>query len=105
MQVPGLTIERPRHMCKENPNSFTPPRLLACQERDDLPFNLAALIRPLLDFDFLGLTVFKEGSSEVLWHWNTVLSASFRYIPQVNRSECLALRTGGRPQSGERSSS
>jgi len=44
------------------------PGLLACQEPDDLPFNLAALIRPLLDFDFLDLIVFKEGSSEALWH-------------------------------------
>ncbi len=44
------------------------PGALACQKPDDLPFNLAALIRPLLDFDFLDLIVFKEDSSEVLWH-------------------------------------
>jgi formate hydrogenlyase transcriptional activator len=33
----------------------------------ELSRNLAAAVRPLLDFDFLDLVVFKEGTSEVLW--------------------------------------
>jgi len=41
---------------------------LVSQTPEDLPYNLSALMRPLLDFDFLDLIVFKEGSSEVLWH-------------------------------------
>jgi formate hydrogenlyase transcriptional activator len=41
---------------------------LVSQRPEDLPCNLVALIRPLLDFDFLDLIAFKEGSSEVLWH-------------------------------------
>ncbi|WP_433968501.1 sigma 54-interacting transcriptional regulator [Tunturiibacter gelidiferens] len=41
---------------------------LVSQSPEDLPCNLSALMRPLLDFDFLDLIVFKEGSSEVLWH-------------------------------------
>ena len=41
---------------------------LVSQRPEDLPRNLDALIRPLLDFDFLDLIVFKQGSSEVLWH-------------------------------------
>jgi len=41
---------------------------LASQRPEDLPCNLGALILPLLDFDFLDLIVFKEGTSEVLWH-------------------------------------
>ena len=35
---------------------------------EDLPRYLADLIRPLLDFNFLDLIVFKEGTSEILWH-------------------------------------
>jgi formate hydrogenlyase transcriptional activator len=35
---------------------------------EDLSRNLAALLRPLFDFDFLDVIVFKEGSSEELWH-------------------------------------
>lgn len=41
---------------------------LVSQQPEDLPCNLASLIRPLLDFDFLDLIVFKEGTSEFLWH-------------------------------------
>lgn len=41
---------------------------LVSQSPEDLPCNLSALMRPLLDFDFLDLIVFKEGSSKVLWH-------------------------------------
>jgi len=41
---------------------------LVSQRPEDLPCNLSALMRPLLDFDFLDLIVFKEGSSEILWH-------------------------------------
>jgi formate hydrogenlyase transcriptional activator len=41
---------------------------LVSQSPEDLPCNLSTLMRPLLDFDFLDLIVFKEGSSEVLWH-------------------------------------
>ena len=41
---------------------------LVSQSPEDLPCNLSAFMRPLLDFDFLDLIVFKEGSSEVLWH-------------------------------------
>ena len=41
---------------------------LASSTLQDLSPNLAAFLRPLLDFDFLDLIVFKEGSSDVLWH-------------------------------------
>lgn len=41
---------------------------LASQRPEDIPCNLGALIRPLLDFDFVDLIVFKEGTSEVIWH-------------------------------------
>ncbi|HTR26478.1 MAG TPA: GAF domain-containing protein, partial [Terriglobales bacterium] len=41
---------------------------LASMTLDDLSRNLAALLRPLLDFDFLDVVVFKPGASEVLWH-------------------------------------
>jgi len=34
----------------------------------DLSRNLAVVLRPVLDFDFLDLVVFKDGTSEVLWH-------------------------------------
>ncbi len=35
---------------------------------DELTRKLAALLRPVLDFDFLDVIVFREGTSEVLWH-------------------------------------
>ena len=41
---------------------------LVSQTPENLPGSLGALIRPLLDFDFMDLIVFKEGTSEVLWH-------------------------------------
>ena len=41
---------------------------LVSQTPENLPASLGALIRPLLDFDFMDLIVFKEGTSEVLWH-------------------------------------
>ena len=41
---------------------------LASSAPEDLSRHLASFLRPLLDFDFLDLIVFKEGSSEVLWH-------------------------------------
>src|SRR6267142_3425943 len=41
---------------------------LASSTREDMSRNLAAFLRPLLDFEFLDLIVFKEGTSEVLWH-------------------------------------
>jgi GAF domain-containing protein len=41
---------------------------LVSQPPEDLPCNLAELIRPLLDFDFLDLIAFKDGTSEILWH-------------------------------------
>ena len=41
---------------------------LSSSATEDLSRNLAAFLRPLLDFDFLDLIVFKEGTSEVLWH-------------------------------------
>jgi formate hydrogenlyase transcriptional activator len=41
---------------------------LVSQTPEELPASLGALIRPLLDFDFMDLIVFKEGTSEVLWH-------------------------------------
>jgi formate hydrogenlyase transcriptional activator len=41
---------------------------LASCAPEDLSRDLATLLRPLLDFDFLDVIVFKEGSSEVLWH-------------------------------------
>src|SRR5277367_1397030 len=43
-------------------------RSLVSQRPENLPCNLGSLMRPLLDFDFLDFIVFKEGSSEVLWH-------------------------------------
>ena len=41
---------------------------LVSQAPEDLSGSLGALIRPLLDFDFMDLIVFKQGTSEVLWH-------------------------------------
>jgi formate hydrogenlyase transcriptional activator len=41
---------------------------LASMTPKDLSRNLAVLLRPLFDFDFLDVIVFKEGTSEVLWH-------------------------------------
>jgi formate hydrogenlyase transcriptional activator len=41
---------------------------LACCAPEDLSRDLPALLRPLPDFDFLDVIVFREGSSEVLWH-------------------------------------
>ena len=41
---------------------------LASMTLENLSGNLAALLRPLLDFDFLDVIVFKQGTSEVLWH-------------------------------------
>jgi formate hydrogenlyase transcriptional activator len=41
---------------------------LAASAPEDLSRHLAVFLRPLLDFDLLDLIVFKEGSSEVLWH-------------------------------------
>jgi len=41
---------------------------LASLTPEELSRNLAALLRPLLDFDFLDVIVFKPGTSEVLWH-------------------------------------
>src|SRR5271165_1027429 len=41
---------------------------LVSQTPENLPASLGALIRPLLDFDFMDLIVFKEGTSEVLWN-------------------------------------
>jgi len=41
---------------------------LASLTPEQLSRNLAALLRPLLDFDFLDVIVFKQGTSEVLWH-------------------------------------
>ena len=35
---------------------------------EDLSRGLAAILNPLIQFDFLDVIVFKEGSSEVLWH-------------------------------------
>ena len=35
--------------------------------REDLSRSIAAILRPLLDFDFLDVIVFKEGTSDVLW--------------------------------------
>jgi formate hydrogenlyase transcriptional activator len=44
------------------------PISLASMTLEDLSRNLAALLRPILDFDFLDVVVFKQGTSEVLWH-------------------------------------
>ena len=41
---------------------------LASLTMEELSRDLAALLRPLLDFDFLDVIVFKQGTSEVLWH-------------------------------------
>jgi formate hydrogenlyase transcriptional activator len=41
---------------------------LASLTPEELSRNLAVLLRPLLDFDFLDVIVFKQGTSEVLWH-------------------------------------
>jgi formate hydrogenlyase transcriptional activator len=41
---------------------------LASSAPEDLSRHLAAFLRPLLNFDFLDLMVFREGTSEVLWH-------------------------------------
>ena len=73
--VPLLTGRHPEHPSRE-------PEVLAkwykalsrlslslvSKTPENLPASLGALIRPLLDFDFMDLIVFKEGTSEVLWH-------------------------------------
>ena len=41
---------------------------LASLTPEELSRKLAAFLRPVLDFDFLDVIVFKEGTSEVLWH-------------------------------------
>ncbi len=41
---------------------------LSSSAPEELSRNLAAFLHPLLDFDFLDLIVFKEDTSEVLWH-------------------------------------
>jgi len=41
---------------------------LASRTPEELSRKVAAALRPVLDFDFLDVIVFKEGSSEVLWH-------------------------------------
>jgi formate hydrogenlyase transcriptional activator len=41
---------------------------LASLMPEELSRNLAALLRTLIDFDFLDVIVFKQGTSEVLWH-------------------------------------
>jgi len=43
-------------------------KTLASSAPEELSSNLASFLRPFLDFDFLELLVFKEGTSEVLWH-------------------------------------
>ncbi|HZW78864.1 MAG TPA: sigma 54-interacting transcriptional regulator [Candidatus Deferrimicrobiaceae bacterium] len=41
---------------------------LASLSPEELSRNLAAVLRPVLAFDLMDLIVFKEGTSEVLWH-------------------------------------
>jgi len=41
---------------------------LASLSPEELARKLAVVLRPVLSFDFLDLVVFKEGTSEVLWH-------------------------------------
>lgn len=41
---------------------------LASSTLESLSESLAAFLHPLVDFDFLDLLIFKEGSTEVLWH-------------------------------------
>src|SRR5215470_12232401 len=52
---------------------------LACSPPENLSRHLAAFLRPLIDFDFLDLIVFKEGTSEVLWH-----SVGAGHLPPVD---------------------
>ncbi len=43
---------------------------LASLTPEELSRKLASLLRPALDFDFVDAIVFKEGTSDVLWHSN-----------------------------------
>jgi formate hydrogenlyase transcriptional activator len=43
-------------------------KTLASSTLEELSRDVATFLHPLLDFDFLDLLVFKESSSEVLWH-------------------------------------
>ncbi len=43
-------------------------KTLGSSTLEELSRDVATFLHPLLDFDFLDLLVFKEGSSEVLWH-------------------------------------
>lgn len=86
---------------------------LASMTLEDLSRNLAALLRPLLDFDFLDVIVFKQGTSEVLWHSvgaGQFARQMFRSKKRLfggftGNSSHYALRTGGSmigSQCGER---
>jgi formate hydrogenlyase transcriptional activator len=72
ISVPPMCLDSPSKDFRTCANRFEILSRLAVwllpQRPEELPCNLAVLIRPLLDFDFLDLIVFKEGSSEVLWH-------------------------------------
>ena len=61
-------LSEPGTLAKRYEALSRPSYTLVSQTPEDMPCNLSALMRPLLDFDFLDLIVFKEGSSEVLWH-------------------------------------
>src|SRR5271166_3296335 len=43
---------------------------LASLTPEELSRKLASLLRPVLDFDFVDAIVFKEGTSDALWHSN-----------------------------------
>src|SRR5208337_1593926 len=73
---------------------------LASMTLEDLSRNLAVLLRPLLDFDFLDVIVFKQGTSEVLWHSvgagqfaatdGPIEETTFWWVHQQQQALCIA---------------
>jgi hypothetical protein len=62
--VSGAAVAGARDVGKTLPSLIAP----LPQAPESVPATVGALMRPFLDFDFLDLIVFKEGTSEVLWH-------------------------------------
>ena len=85
---------------------------LASLTPEDLSRNLAALLRPLLDFEFLDVTVFKEGTAKCSgtpWEPGSLPRQMFRskkrHFGGFNSRRRCALQTGSGmigSQSGER---
>lgn len=71
-KLPKMGLEQPsgvsERLAKQYESLSRLSLSLTSLSPEDLSRNLAGVLRPVLDFDFLDLIVFKEGTSEVLWH-------------------------------------